>query len=62
MEPIKDKNIIINYNILGSRIYNYDEQYIKINRKKIHYKLTLYDYHKGPTSNKTNNKEEKKRG
>lgn len=45
IELIKDKNIIINHNIIGSGIYNYDEQYIKINGKK-YYRLTLYDYSK----------------
>ena len=45
IELIKDKNMIINHNIIGSGIYNYDEQYIKINGKK-YYRLTLYDYSK----------------
>ena len=31
IELIKDKNMIINHNIIGSGMYNYDEQYIKIN-------------------------------
>ena len=43
IELIKDKNMIINHNIIGSGMYNYDEQYIKINWKK-YYWLTLYDY------------------
>ena len=45
IELIKDKNMIINHNIIGSGIYNYDEQYIIINGKK-YYRLTLYDYSK----------------
>ena len=45
IELIKDKNMIINHNLIGSGIYNYDEQYIKINWKK-YYRLTLYDYSK----------------